>query len=88
MFVVPVMIWLLNNKKIRCYPLEIIGKASYHIFLVQMVYYLGYHGKIGGYIYDIPLKYFLGIPICLTVGFAFYLFDKKIIQKIAAPILK
>ena len=61
MFIAPVMIWVLQKVKIRFKPLEVVGKASYHIFLVQMVYYLGYfyhcrtEYQIGYYIYWLVL---------------------------------
>ena len=42
-----------------------IGKASYHIFLVQMVYY---HFKLGGKLFDLPLV--AQIPFHLVINIA------------------
>jgi hypothetical protein len=48
-----------------------IGKASYHIFLVQMVYY---HFELGWVLFDLPLvaQIPFHIVICVSVGIAFY----------------
>ena len=52
-----------------------IGKASYHIFLVQMVYY---HFELGGYIMN--KAWYVAVPynlvITLTIGLLFYELDK------------
>lgn len=58
-----------------------IGKASYHIFLVQMVYY---HFELGGKIMEAaPL---LAVPynilICVPAGLLFYEFDNRFIGRI------
>lgn len=52
-----------------------IGKASYHIFLVQLVYY----GMLEVIIFNNKLDYILHIFICLTVGILFYYLESKII---------
>ncbi|MCR5545894.1 MAG: acyltransferase [Lachnospiraceae bacterium] len=48
-----------------------IGKASYHIFLVQMVYY---HFELGGPLFDLPLlaQVPINIIINVTCGIAFF----------------
>ena len=48
-----------------------ISKASYHIFLVQMVYY---HFELGGFLFDLPLiaQIPFHIVICISVGIAFF----------------
>ena len=55
--------------------LSMIGKASYHIFLVQMVYY---HFELGGYIMN--KAWYVAVPynlvITLTIGLLFYELDK------------
>ncbi len=39
LFYIPIVAYLLSKEGITCKPLETIGKASYHIYLTQMVYY-------------------------------------------------
>lgn len=57
-----------------------IGKASYHIFLVQMVYY---HFELGGPI--MQAAWYVAVPfnILITVpaGLAFYEADNRFIRK-------
>lgn len=61
--------------------LTLISKGSYHIFLVQMVYY---HFKLGGMIMD--KAWYIAIPynivITVAVGIAFYELEKYIRNQI------
>ncbi len=54
------------------------GKASYHIFLVQMVYY---HFELGGKI--MSADWWIAVPynifICVPVGLAFYELDSRFV---------
>jgi len=58
-----------------------IGQASYHIFLVQMVYY---HFDLGGEI--MQAKWYIAVPfnllIAIPVGLAFYEIDNYLIRKL------
>ena len=57
-----------------------IGQASYHIFLVQMVYY---HFELGGAI--MQAAWYIAVPfnilVSVPVGLAFYELDNRFIQK-------
>lgn len=57
-----------------------IGKASYHIFLVQMVYY---HFELGGKIMN--AEWWIAVPfnilICVPIGLIFYELDNHFIQR-------
>lgn len=67
-------LYLIKYAKFRFQPLEIVGRASYHIFLVQMVLY---RNICISYIYEIITKRYhqlfviLGISIILGVLFYF-----------------
>ena len=56
-----------------------IGQASYHIFLVQMVYY---HFELGGKMMD--MQWYVAIPfhilVSVTAGLAFYEADNRFIR--------
>lgn len=58
-----------------------IGKASYHIFLVQMVYY---HFELGGKI--MRAEWYAAIPfnllVNLVIGLLFFEFDKQFLKKV------
>ena len=53
-----------------------IGKASYHIFLVQVIYY----AMLEVIIFNNKLDYIVHVFICLTVGILFYYLERKIID--------
>lgn len=61
--------------------LTLIGQASYHIFLVQMVYY---HFKLGGKIMSMP--WYVAIPIniviSVSIGIMFYKLDGQFINMV------
>ena len=54
--------------------IAIIGKASYHIFLMQLVYY----SMLEVIIFNNKLDYILHIFICLTVGILSYYLESKL----------
>ncbi len=39
LFIIPILYFLIRQVNISFKPMEIIGKASFHIFLIQMIYY-------------------------------------------------
>ena len=78
LLIVPAMIWILQNVRIRFTPLEIFGRASYHIFLAQMVYYAGYYTILQEKIRSWQLHLLAGMAVCLAVGVAFYCVDKPV----------
>ena len=88
MFVVPSIIWVLQNVRMRFLPLEIIGRASYHIFLVQMVFYLAYSPKIKGIAATWQEDFLLSVFICLCIGIMFYYLEKPIQDKVGLLIKK
>ena len=61
--------------------LTLIGQASYHIFLVQMVYY---HFKLGGGLMSMP--WYVAIPIniviSVSIGIVFYKLDGQFINAV------
>lgn len=65
---------------------QIIGKASYHIFLTQMVYFATVSPKIEALItlprFNRTVFAAISLIICLAVGTVFYILGNKIEQKI------
>ncbi len=81
-FLWPLMVVLLGLKMLPRQATGILkliaelGKASYHIFLVQMVYY--YYMD---YLFDdmhICIYISINLLICLSAGYIFYLFENKL----------
>ncbi len=92
MLIVPIMIFVLRNLKnggkIYILPFEIIGRASYHIFLVQMVYYSGYYSILQNKIPSWQWHLTLGIIISLVVGVVLYYLEKPLQNKIQNLLFK
>lgn len=61
--------------------LEVLGKASYHIFVVQMVYY-HYAGFLYARILYRGLRILVNLFICSVVGLLFYYMERPIINLI------
>ena len=78
LLIAPAMVWILQNVRIHFAPLEIFGRASYHIFLVQMVYYAGYYKVLQEKIGSWQMHLAAGIVVCLMVGTVFYNIDKPV----------
>ena len=76
LMIFPIFYWV-RKLQLRCKPLELIGKASYHIFLVQMVYF-----QFSSIIYPMMKRRALQTPVsivvCILVGIAFYCIEKPI----------
>ena len=76
--VAPTMIWYLQNVKAEFAPLELIGKASYNIFFVQMVYYSCYDIFIMERFSSWKVQLPLSMIICITIGILFYIIETPI----------
>ncbi|MBE6027358.1 MAG: acyltransferase [Clostridiales bacterium] len=80
MYLVPAVIWILQDLNIRFAPVELIGKASYHIFLIQMLYYRGYYKILDGILGRKQLLA-ASMVVCIIIGLIFYKADKELITK-------
>lgn len=78
LYIAPISIYILRSVKIKILPLELIGKASYHIFLVQMCYYLTYRAILSEMIKPWQLCFILGVLISISLGIIFYFIETKI----------
>lgn len=78
MWVIPLLIWVLQKVRISVTLFEIIGRASYHIFMVQMIYYLGYYETIKDKVNSWVGHLIVGIIICLIIGVVFYYMEKPL----------
>lgn len=87
LLIVPSMIFVLQQLKIQFLPLEILGRASYHIFLVQMIYYAGYYTIIQEKTSTWQAHLVAGIIISLGLGVLFYYIDKPIQKLIRKALL-
>ena len=78
LYIIQIMIFLIRSGRIRCRVLELLGRASYNIFLVQMVYYTYGAGIVYRNVESRGVQLLLNISICLSVGVFFYYFETPI----------
>lgn len=78
---VPVFYYLLKLN-LRFPPLELAGKASYNIFLVQMVFYRFAASFFYNRISNRYVLYLLFVPICLGGGVVFYLVETPLTKSV------
>ena len=80
LFIIPIVA-LIISVSISCPPIEIIGKASYHIFLVQMIYY-NHKSFFYKYLSKRYEKLLFNVIICTCLGILFYLVESPISKTI------
>lgn len=82
-----VMLIIYRFGTFSCKPIELIGKASYNIFLTQLVYYSTVSGGITRLTDNILLHVAFNVIICLAAGIAFYLVEDRFTKKIIDTII-
>ncbi len=88
LFVIPITAVLIKNVNFKFYLLEILGKASYNIFLVQMVYYLIVCNYIYEFFHSRSLQVFISIILCLSGGVIFYYIETPVTNWITKRVYK
>ena len=81
LYIIPIIVYILNNLKISCKIIEEISKASYHIFLTQMMYYYTIEKYIEGFLGNIIVTIFINIVICCICGYVFYAIENFLEKK-------
>ena len=80
LFIIPICTCFFKSErmmKIRCGLLELLGRASFNIFLTQMVYFIGAKA-IYKVVSNELLVNLLNIAICCITGTIFYLIESRI----------
>lgn len=84
LFIVPILRFLLKicKNKIRFYPLEVVGKASFDIFLVQMIFYCIYSSSLENLVDNYMLYLLFTILLCVVLGIIFYIVEDFLTKRI------
>ena len=82
LFVLPLVRYVVSKMKIRCRVLEMQGRASWNIFLVQMVYY-GFEDIYGFGTGNKILNIGLIVLFCLAIGVVFWRVTQTLEEKIS-----
>jgi len=84
MYIVPV-VWLLIRKcKLRFTPVEFLGKASYHIFAMQMLYYYSVASHVYQYVASRKVQLLISVVTPVCAGILLYFMEMpltKLLQK-------
>lgn len=83
--VVPVLGFILAKGRMGCKPIELIGRASFHIYLVQMIYY-NFAERIYALIPGKGMQLLCNILLCVTVGVLFYLAERPLNRAICSRV--
>jgi len=88
LYILPITLMMMSSG-IHFKPLELLGRASYNIFLTQMVYFKC--TKFVGFVYEIipdrPFRVLFNFIICSVVGVIFYYIEYPITKKAKALLL-
>lgn len=83
MFIIPAFALVIKYlKNMRLPGMEVVGKASYNIFLVQMLFYDIPQEYIAAKINSRVLQLLFGLVVCVVVGILFWIVEKRITQKV------
>lgn len=88
LYIIPIFYVLVRRwGHIGCPPLEFLGRASFNIFLTQMVYYCFASDRVGALIGSRPLHLLANLVICLSAGTVFYLVEGKLTAALRKSLL-
>lgn len=83
LYVIPIFTMLFNKfKNISCKGISYLGKISYDIFLIQMLYYTCLDNKISIYVGNRGVHLTINIIICTIGGVIFHLVETKASKRI------
>lgn len=87
LFIVPIVGGMIRYVHFGCMPLEIVGRASFNIFLVQMIYY-NFAEKIYEIIPGRGVQLLFNIVNCVVVGVIFYYIEQPLTKYLINGIKK
>lgn len=86
LYIVPVMLYLMKPSRLRCDIIELLGKASFDILLIQMAYYWGVADMIYKIVPGAALQLMISVILCCGAGVAFYKIESPITRRIVKAI--
>lgn len=89
LYILPIAtIMILKLKSVRFIPLEFLGKASYNIFLAQMVWYHFGFKWLGTVVEDRLMLLAVDILICIIAGILFYFAEQPVTRFVDKQVAK
>lgn len=77
MLIIPVMNVLVSKVKVTIPLLNLFGKASFNIFLVQMIFFSTYKDMLESAVNNYALNVIATVIVCVVVGTLFYLLEVR-----------
>ena len=88
LYIIPIIGFVVNKEKgLHCSPLELLGQASFNIFLIQKLWYylMGpAFGMEGSSVWTVPVRLILSFAFCLAMGISFYKVESGITKRITS----
>ena len=78
LYLLPIASFLIRKVHISCRPAELLGKASFNIFLVQMVYFTYAVGFVRKLVQAHFVQLCAHIGICVVAGLLFFFVEQKL----------
>ena len=86
LYLIPIMIYLMGQKQIHCSVIELLGKASYNIYLTQ----LGWYWAAARRVHDAAgigiLSLAIDIAACSLLGVIFYKIENPITRRLTGKL--
>lgn len=82
MYILPIAYFLMRKGKVRIKILELLGTASYNIFLVQMVYFAFGAPILHSFIQRRAVYNVIDVIVCLIAGVIFYYIEQPITNRV------
>ena len=78
MYMIPIVCILIRKFKLRLVPIEFLGKASYHIFAMQMLYYYTVAPLVYQSVQNRKVQLLLSMGCCVCSGVLFYFVETPV----------
>ena len=82
MYIIPIVSLLIRCDRIKLAPIELLGRASYNIFLSQMVFYAFFADLIYSVLNNMFLQLLISILICVLSGVGLYFLETPFTRKL------
>lgn len=82
LFIVPIMKQLMSPNKLQNGLVELLGRASFNIFLVQMLYYWFFADMLYSCVSNKIARLLINLIVCAGFGIAYYKLDNPITKRI------
>lgn len=88
MYIIPVVCLLIRKCRLRFAPLELLGRASYNIFLIQMLYYYSVAEIVYANVESRKLQLLISVSVCLLAGVLYYYLETPLTKWVQRKTVK